>query len=79
MVSSEKEEVRFSKTVKIKSGNPVEQWLQQVQDFMKESLKKYIKQGVSDYLDHDRKDWVMKHYGQVVAVGAQIMWTDTTE
>ena len=46
---------------------------------MKNTLHKLMKQGLQDYATSERKQWVLTHYGQVVATVAQIMWSSTTE
>lgn len=48
---------------------------------MRESLQKYMKQGLSDFtnLGVDRKEWVKTHFGQVVATVSQIVWCSSTE
>ncbi len=69
MISSEGEKVQLNKNVKVKA--PVEGWLLQVKNMMNETIKKIMKAGLNEYtLDtgkFDRKTWVTKHPGQVVA------------
>ena len=77
MVSSGGERVPFSK--QLKARNAVEEWLNGVQSEMKATLAKLIKHGVADYETKDRTQWIMTHPGQIVATGAQIMWTKITE
>lgn len=38
-----------------------------------------MKAGLADYATMDRKQWVLSHYGQIVATIAQIMWCSQTE
>lgn len=46
---------------------------------MRETLWRLIKNGLQDYQNMDRKQWILNHFGQVVAVNAQIMWCSQTE
>jgi hypothetical protein len=41
---------------------------------MVKSLHKFMKQGVIDYADSERRDWVLKQFGQVVMTVSQIEW-----
>ena len=77
MYSSEGERVPFSKQSKAKDN--VEIWLDVLQANMRDTLARAMKVGLQDYDVTDRKDWVLKHYGQVVATVAQIMWCMITE
>lgn len=77
MMSREGEKMPFSKTQKIRGM--VEQWLDSIQVSMRDTLQKLMKAGLADYANMDRKQWVLSHYGQVVATIAQIMWCSQTE
>ena len=75
--SSEGEHVPFYRPPKVKDN--VESWLDLMQGSMRETLFRAMKAGLQDYDVTDRKDWVLKHPGQVVATVAQIMWCLATE
>jgi dynein heavy chain len=79
MNSGEKEKVMFSK--KPSARGQVESWLNGVQDAMRETLQKLMKQGVMDFEDPaiNRKEWIQTHFGQIVATVSQIVWCYTTE
>ena len=77
MYSSEGERVPLSRISKAKDN--VEVWLDTLQTNMKETLAKTIKMGIQDYDVTDRKDWVLKHNGQVVSTVVQITWSSATE
>ena len=78
MISVEGEVVPFSKAQRAKGQ--IEVWLNNVQAAMRESLQKLMKQGLNDYSTAtDRKEWIMSHFGQIVATVAQIMWCTSTE
>ena len=79
MYSGEKEKVPFSK--KPTARGQVEVWLNSVQDSMRETLQKLLKQGVADFENPNinRKEWIMTHFGQIVATVSQIVWCYTTE
>jgi dynein heavy chain len=77
MYSNEGERVPFNKA--LKARGMVELWLESVQGGMKDTLYRLMKQGLSDYATQERKNWVLNHYGQVVATIAQIQWSSQTE
>lgn len=77
MYSNEGERVPFAKIQKAKGL--VEQWLESVQKAMCETLQRLMKQGLNDYANSERKQWVLSHFGQVVATIAQISWCSTSE
>ena len=79
MFSGEGEKVPFSK--KPTARGQVEAWLSLVQDAMRETLQKLLKQGVTDFENPniDRKSWVTSHFGQIVATVSQIVWCYATE
>lgn len=57
----------------------MEDWLTDVEKGMRESLRQLMKQGVEDYAEQDRKDWVVQHRAQVVATVSLIEWSRGTE
>ena len=71
MFSKEKEVVELSKPVKT-TRQPVEVWLLNLTEGMKETVYKKLKEGYKVYSDDTRKDWVLQQPGQVVASVAQI-------
>ena len=77
MISGEKEVVPFHKMQKVRGQ--VEVWLDTVQTAMRDTLQKLMKVGVIDYQTTDRKQWVLKHAGQVVSTIGMVMWCQTTE
>jgi len=79
MLSKENEEVEFQRPVK--ATKDAEQWLNKIQDEMKDTLKRKLKDGNKAYMDPktSRKEWVLKHPGQVVATAAMIQWCYQTE
>lgn len=66
MFSKEKEVVELSKPVKT-TRQPVEVWLLNLTEGMKETVYKKLKEGYKVYSDDTRKDWVLQQPGQVVA------------
>jgi len=82
MYSNEGELVPFKREVKARGL--VEVWLDQLQNAMRDTLYKCMKDGYQ-LLTGDkppkREDFVMNdlHYGQIVATTARIMWTAGTE
>jgi dynein heavy chain, axonemal len=76
MISPKGERVGLGRN--LKARGPVEEWLKNVEDSMKKSLRKAMKKGVIDYDDRPRTKWVKMHPGQVVMCGAQIHWSRNT-
>lgn len=72
MKSKEGEVVPFSKPVK--GQKDAEGWLGKIQDEMKATLVKKLKEGNKALTDGktSRKEWVLKHAGQVVATASMI-------
>ena len=66
MFSKEKEVVELSKPVKT-TRQPVEVWLLNLTEGMKETVYRKLKEGYKVYSDDTRKDWVLQQPGQVVA------------
>lgn len=82
MYSNEGEYVPFKKEVKAR--NLVETWLDQLQQQMRETLYKLMKEAYTMLTSEkppERVDFVMNpaHFGQIVATTAQIMWTSGSE
>ena len=77
MESAEKEHIKFDRSIRAK-GN-VEEWLNNVQVAMYDILKYLMKVGRAEYDPSTRKEWVLRHPGQIIATIAQVMWTYETE
>jgi len=70
MKSKEKEEILLTKPVKCTSKIEVERWLDSLTTEMKVTVRKILQTGQKEYTEEGRKDWVLKHGGQVVAAVA---------
>jgi dynein heavy chain len=80
MISPEGERVKFITPVNARSN--VENWLLSLQKEMVETLRKSLREGLKNFVNgaqKTRKDWILKHKGQVVTVVSQILWTLDTE
>lgn len=77
MISAEGEKIPLNKVVKAR--NQVEGWLLLVQQEMVATIQKIMKAGLADANLIERKQWVTKHYGQVVATISQVSWCNQTE
>ncbi|XP_051768758.1 dynein axonemal heavy chain 1 [Ctenopharyngodon idella] len=73
MYSAEGEEVHLSVPVS-PSGN-VENWLREVENSMKASVRDNISRSLQAYVEHPRTEWVLSWPGQVVIAGCQTFWT----
>ncbi|XP_052086994.1 dynein axonemal heavy chain 1-like isoform X4 [Mytilus californianus] len=74
MFSGEGEEVEFIRTM-YPTGN-VEEWMLEIENCMKESMRLIIKAALADYKVKPRVDWVLDWPGQVVICGCQTYWTE---
>lgn len=54
---------------------PVEQWLLQVEDQMRKSLRRVIQLAIEDYPTKPRTQWVLDWPGQAVLAASQTFWT----
>jgi len=78
MFSAEREKIDFVKPVNPVNRN-VEDWMNDVEDQMKASVRAALFNSVEDYKVTERTQWVMKHPGQCVLNGSQIVWTHEVE
>jgi hypothetical protein len=69
MYSNEKEYVPFKTAVKARGM--IENWLMSLQDAMKDNLKRLLKTAIiTDIVNEERPQFVLKHFGQIVATTA---------
>eukprot|EP00794_Sanderia_malayensis_P012733 gene12733-14038_t len=73
MFSAEGEMVQFVDQL-YPTGN-VEDWLLEVENMMRKSLKEILFDALQAYSEMDRKDWVLRWPGQIVIAGCQTYWT----
>jgi hydrogenase maturation factor len=82
MISSEREEVEFIQRIKVSRGGiGVEVWMKQIESDMQKIIVRKIKEAFANYYVENvqRKDWVLSHIGQAIAVVSQIIWTEGCE
>lgn len=77
MISSEGEQVPFSKPVLTK-GN-VEDWLCNIERAMHRTLGDLLSAANAEFSEETRTTWYFQFPGQAVQLADQIMWTATTE
>jgi len=73
MYSAEGEMVKFAENL-YPTGN-VEDWLLEVENTMKSSLREILFQALQEYAETPRPEWVLQWPGQVVIAGCQTYWT----
>ncbi|VDM31966.1 unnamed protein product [Hydatigera taeniaeformis] len=73
MYSSEGEKIPFEKTIR-PIGN-VEDWMSEIEDIMRFSIRTIIQRAINNYPETPRTDWVLHWPGQVVIAGCQTYWT----
>lgn len=69
MFSAEKEKVAFVKIVDPNKKN-VEDWMNEVENMMRMSVRGALLKSVEHYKDVERKQWVLLHPGQCVLNGS---------
>jgi dynein heavy chain len=74
MLSAERERVAFDRVIDPKGKN-VEDWMNEVEEQMKTSMRTVLLNSVTDYPTRPRQDWILLHPGQCVLNGSQIHWT----
>ncbi|XP_069879248.1 LOW QUALITY PROTEIN: dynein axonemal heavy chain 14 [Dipodomys merriami] len=72
LISAEGEGLLLPKKIRIRSA--VEQWLLNVEKSMFDVVKKFVSQGVEDWMQQDFSLWAVSHPGQVVLTVGQIMF-----
>jgi dynein heavy chain, axonemal len=77
MYSGENEKVEWDDKV-YPEGN-VENWLTEVEKMMRMSISTQLGLSVQDYVQSDRKAWVLRWPGQIVLGCDQIYWSSETE
>lgn len=78
MFSAEGEKIKFTKVLDPNKKN-VEDWMGEVEDMMKASVRAALLNSVNDYPQRPRHEWVVNHPGQCVLNGSQIHWTKEVE
>lgn len=78
MFSAEKERVPFTKPLDPNNKN-VEDWMGELEDMMKASVRNEIYISIKDYPKPNRCEWVLNHIGQAVLNGSQVHWTTEVE
>ena len=78
MFSAENEKVDFVKYVD-PNGKNVEDWMTDVEDQMKQSIRSALLKSIVGYMENPRIKWVTMHPGQCVLNGSQVLWTQEVE
>jgi dynein heavy chain len=78
MFSAEKEKVNFVDEVNPNEKN-VEDWMNEVENMMKDSIRYELKNSVDKYPLTKRTEWTCNHPGQCVLNGSQVWWTTLVE
>lgn len=75
MMSSEGEKLKFNRKINPYNEKNVEDWMQELEDEMKNTVQRELAEAVKKYLTTARTDWVKEHPGQCILTGSQLMWT----
>lgn len=78
MFSAEKEKVDFVDYVNPNEKN-VEDWMNEVEDMMRQSVRFELKKSVDMYPETKRTAWTCNHPGQCILNGSQVWWTTLVE
>ena len=52
----------------------MEAWLGKVEEAMFSSLRRLVKASLTDYMQREREDWVLRHAAQIILTVGQIIW-----
>lgn len=80
MISPEKEQVPFTKTIDVNEGERkgnVEKWLLEIEHEMRNTLKTISNTAIKDPVK--RVEWVLKYPAMVTLMGDMYFWTKNTE
>ena len=73
----------FQKDVKINAQKGVEGWLREIRDQMVDTVKRKIRDCYTDlqknHYFQKKKEWLLEHCGQAIAVVSMILWTVNCE
>lgn len=78
MRSAEKEQVEFINLLD-PNGKNVEDWMGELEDMMKQSVRAALLHSVQTYPTPSRTEWVRANPGQCVLNGSQVHWTNEVE
>ncbi|KUF99279.1 Cyclin-P3-1 [Phytophthora nicotianae] len=78
MISAEGEKVAMTKPVNPVNKN-VENWMTEVEDMMRVSIRDVMYQAIQDYTKISRTKWIQKWPGMCVLNGSQFHWTREME
>uniref|UniRef100_A0A7S3ZAX1 AAA+ ATPase domain-containing protein n=1 Tax=Lotharella globosa TaxID=91324 RepID=A0A7S3ZAX1_9EUKA len=80
MYSAKGELVKFVEPIDPRDRE-VEDWLSEVRDQMRATMRYRFKKAIMDYKDRKRNDWIARvgHPGQCVLQGSQVRWTMEVE
>lgn len=78
MLSAERERICFDRIIDPKGKN-VEDWMTEVEEQMKISIRSVLLNSIKDYTVRPREDWILVHPGQCVLNGSQVHWTSEVE
>lgn len=73
MLSEEGEKFEFQELIKPEGA--VEIWMNKVEQEMKQSLHKKMKEGIFYFSKMDRKKWLMESLGMISIGASQVWWT----
>ena len=78
MMSVEGEKVDWVRRVDPKDRN-VEFWMGDVERQMIQSVRHIFEEGLKDYAQQERNQWIISHAGQIVLNASQVVWTTDVE
>jgi dynein heavy chain len=77
MVSDEGESFEFETPVK--PEGKIEDWMNKIDDEMKDTLTLMAKKSTFEYAKTDRLEWIRMYVGMITLLGTQIWWTFAVE
>ena len=81
MVSTEKEKVNFTRVIDpIAARGNVEEWLLQIEDIMRKTVKSETEKSLADYGKKEREKWVVSGWPGMAIIAIDMMqWTQGAE
>ena len=79
MVSQEGEKFLFDKPIRVESQQQVGQWMNKVDDEMKNTLRNFLKKAIQDYTKEELHKFIHNKLGQICVFTSECWWTFALE
>ena len=79
MISQEGEKLYFDKAIRVESQQQVGQWMNKVDDEMKNTLRNLLKTAIQDYTKEELYKFIHNKLGQIAVFTSECWWTFALE